>query len=230
MIHPDKAREREIVKHNQGRGILVLVRDGKYGAVVTVHGVNSSPVTVAPLASSAPNDQAILSFAYDDGHKRLGQSGTDLADNLRQWARQHPGQSLQIRAHCMGARVAIDAIHKLDQQGALPERVKLDLVAPAAAGFVIANMAAPVPDAIAKYIHNTVPAKDMGTWCKFQRDLQKAHLPRHVETRVFLTDHDKFAKPHNARIQKLIRNLNAQRVDVPGHDHLSIIEAAGQIR
>ena len=155
----------------------MLVRDGKYGAVVTVHGVNSSPVTVAPLASSAPNDQAILSFAYDDGHKRLGQSGTDLADNLRQWARQHPGLSLQIRTHCMGARVAIDAIHKLDQQGPLPERVKLDLVAPAAAGFAIANIAAPVPDAIAKYIHNTAPAKDMGTWCNSSETCKKPTFP-----------------------------------------------------
>ncbi len=218
------------MKRNQGRGTLVRVRDGTYGAVVTVHGINSSPETVAPLAVSAPDDQAILCFAYDDGHKRLGQAGTELANSIRQWAHQHPGQPLQIRAHCMGARVAIDAIHKLDQQGALPQYVKLDLVAPAAAGVAIANIAAPVPGAIAKYIHNTAPGKDMGTWCKFQRDLEKIHLSRYVETRVFLTDHDKLAKPQNARLQRVIRNLNAQRVDVPGHDHLSIIEAVGQIR
>ena len=227
---PNERAEREILRQNGGKGSLVQLQSGKsgHGTVLTVHGINGSPETVAPLAANVPKDKAVMSFAYDDGHSRLGDSSQQMADCLRKWSQQHPGEKLEIRAHCMGARMTVDALRKLSEQGGMPKNVKLDLIAPAASGFAMANSAAMVPDPIAKLLPNTAPGKDMGTTSKFQKQLEATHLPAQVKTRIFVGDKDALINPQDARFQTVARNLNAQVRIMKGEDHMSVLGATGK--
>ena len=227
---PNERQERELVRNNGGKGCLVELQSGKpgRGAVVTVHGINGSPETVEPLTANVPKDKSILSFAYDDGHTRLGDSSQQMADSLRNWAKAHPKDKLQIRAHCMGARMTVDALRKLSEQGGMPKNIQLDLVAPAAGGFAMANSAKMVPDPLARLLPNTAPGKDMGTNSKFQKQLESTQLPPQVKTRIFVGDRDSLIQPQDARFQKVAQNLNAQVRMMKGEDHMSILGAAGK--
>lgn len=222
--------ERNILKANGGRGSLVPVQQGRpgHGAVVTVHGINGSPDEVAPLANNVPKDKTVLTFAYDDRKTRLGDSSQQLADSLRDWARKHPKENLNVRAHSMGARISVDALRKLSEQGGLPKNVKLDLVAPAVAGFGAANTASSIPDGIARLIPNTAPGKDMGTRSEFQRRLETTTLPPQIKTRIIVGDSDKLIDPADARFQQVADKLNAQVKIQKGEDHLSILGYAGK--
>jgi pimeloyl-ACP methyl ester carboxylesterase len=214
------------------RLITLAEGDASKPLAVTVHGINGDPDDVQPfIDDAAASGKTTLTFCYDDQYRRLSQSSRELAAQLGRWIDEHPDRPLEISAHSMGSRVVLSALDRLNQQGKLTMPVELRMVAPPLGGYGSANMAALAPKFIGERIAGVQPGKDMGTWSRFQRDLEGLRLPPNVKVTVFTGGRDDVVDSTGDRFKRVVDGLGARVVHFPDADHMSVIEkAAAQLR
>lgn len=230
----DEVAERAVLEGVRKPGKLVTLAEGDASKplAVTIHGINGDPDDVQPfIDDAAASGKTTLTFCYDDQYRRLTQSSEELATQLGGWVDQNPGRPLEISAHSMGSRVVLAALDRLNQQGKLTMPVELRMVAPPLGGYGSANMAALAPSFIGEHIAGVQPGKDMGTWSRFQRDLEGLRLPSNVKVTVFTGGKDDVVDSTGDRFRRVIDGLGARVVHLPDADHMSAIEeAAAQLR
>jgi pimeloyl-ACP methyl ester carboxylesterase len=224
---PNEAQEREILGGRNQPGRLVPLMQGRNGAVVTIHGVNSAPEAVNSLAEpGVRSGQEVHTFAYDDRFRRLGDSSRDLAGQLGEWMERNPGKPLTLRAHSMGGRVTLGALGLLQEEGRLEgRRINLDLVAPPLGGYGAANWArADFTGVLGGVVPVLRPGRDMGTSSGFQEQLESLRLPANVRTRIFVGGRDEVVNPNLDGFQRIQQNLRAQVIHLPEADHNTILQ------
>lgn len=226
--------ERDLVPRNTP-GKLVELDAGKpgRGAVVTVHGANGSPTTMAAFHGDANTQgRQLLTFAHDDMYRSQKNSAQDLAADLRTWMKDHPGQPLEIDAHCQGARITLGAMDILAKDGSLAGRkVDLNLITPPLQGLGTGTFAQLAPPGAGALIPTVRPGRDMSPLGGYQKTLEAMRLPPNVSTRVFVADpaaKDGFVRPEHARFQKVAGNLDARVEVAPGADHMTAVPAAAE--
>ncbi len=210
-----------------GMGQLMLQGgDAKLGTLITIHGINDNPASVAPLGERASSSgEALATFAWDDRSRRLGDSANDFAKAIKKTIAENPDAPITINAFSMGGRVAAVGLARLDKEGALKGKdVRLNLVATPLQGFASANwagMGAPFSSSLKS-------AQDMGTRSGFQRELEAVRFSDAVKVQVFGGGADEVAVMDN-RWQHIARNLagGAEPTALPGATHDTAVVAAG---
>lgn len=223
----DEATENALIGGRNVPGRLVEIGQGapRGGTVVTVHGINGSPLDVQKLSDRAHERGAhVFTFAYDDRHRSQSANAEDLADELGGWMRQHPGQLITIQAHSMGGRISVAALSELQARGQLTSPVQLDLVAPPLGGFASGNWAGLAPGFLGSVIGGLRPGEDMGTRSSFQKALETTTLPSHVQTRIFVGDQDEIVDSTMPGFTRTAESLRAPVVHFPHATHDSAID------
>ncbi len=215
-------------------------RDNKdFPMTVTVHGIDANPNTVAPLSIKAQKaGDSVKTFAYDDMYSGLEKSSKELSSELGKWLKDknNDGRPLRIDAHSMGGRIALAALDDLNRQGLLKDRkVELNLVASAINGEIsprvqaagIAPTSLPPFGPLLELIPTVSPAQDMSPLSGFQERLNHIKFPSNVKVRVFTGNEDDKVTL-NSGFYRMIQNLNARHVHLPGADHDSAVSAAAE--
>jgi hypothetical protein len=209
-------------------------RDNKdWPMTVTVHGIDASPNTVAPLSIKAQKaGDSVKSFAYDDLYGGLDKKSKELSNELSKWLKDknNDGRPLRIDAHSMGGRIALAALDDLNQKGLLKGRkVELNLVASAINGEDSARvkLARAVHRPLADVIPGVMPGKDMSPESEFQKRLNDIRFPSNVKVRVFTASEDDVVNV-DSDFNRMVDKLNAEKVPLPGADHNTAIDAAAQ--
>ena len=226
--------ERGVVGKNTP-GTLVELDPGKpgHGAVMTVHGANGSPTTMAAFHEpSYTRGRQLMTFAHDDMFRSQKNSAQDLAGSLRRWMTENPGKALEIDAHCQGARITLGAMDLLSRDGSLANRdIRLNLVTPPLQGLGRGTFAQLAPPGAGAIIPTVRPGKDMSPIGGYQRMLEGMSLPPNVHTRVFVADpatEDGFVDPEHARFQRVAARLDAHEEVATGADHMTAVPAAAR--
>ncbi len=226
--------ERGVVGKNTP-GKLVELDAGKpgRGAVMTVHGANGSPTTMAAFHEPGyTRGRQLLTFAHDDMYRSQKNSAKDLAGGLRTWMADNPGKPLEIDAHCQGARITLGAMDILSKDGSLKDRdVRLNLITPPLQGLGRGTFAQLAPPGAGAIIPTVRPGKDMSPIGGYQRMLEGMDLPPNVQTRVFVADpasKDGFVNPDHARFQRVADRLDAKVEVATGADHMTAVPATAR--
>lgn len=149
-----------------------------------------------------------------------------LAGALRPLLDMRPSEPLRVWAHSMGSRIALVALSRLAQDGALEgRRVSLELVAPPLGGYASANLARFGADLLGG-VKNLRPSFDMGTTSGFQRELDALSLPADLRVRVFLASNDFLVDGRDPRLWRSVARLRAEVVCLPETTHVSVVGAA----
>lgn len=221
----DQNWERSTVGKNNPGVLVALGGDAKKGVAITIHGINDAPTGVAALTDARlAKGGKVSTFGWDDNYRRLDASANDFARAVKSELTRHPGATLRIDAHSMGGRVALVALGRLQQEGALKgKKVELNLIAPPLGGYGSANAAGWAPG-FARGIKNVRPGIDMGSNSNFQKELEAVRLPPGVKVSVFGGSNDETA-PVDGRFRAIAQGLGAKVTVVEGADHTSILAA-----
>ncbi len=207
-----------------GRLVTLFEGDPQRPLVITVHGINGAPADLRPVIDLAiAQGKTTLTFAYDDQHRRLTDTTTDLASELAPRLARAPSRPLELIAHSMGSRVALAAMASLQQRGVLTMPVWLQLIAPPLGGFDLANFATLAPSVVGALVPGVEPGKDLGTQSAFQAALEALRLPPTVRTTVFVGGADRIVDSTLPGFQRIAANLNATLVRFPNADHLGCV-------
>jgi pimeloyl-ACP methyl ester carboxylesterase len=186
---------------------------------ITVHGINAAPETMQPIHERARRQgHRVLTYVYDDQHRRLTQSARELGRELRALDGRGP---LEIVGHSMGARVAVAAL-ALDEGAGHFESVTLQLIAPALAGFAAADGVGLTPLPLA-WIGGLRPAQDLGPSSTFQETINGYRPAPNVAVSIFVGSADKVVDPRSDRLREIAKHLHANLVIVDSEDHDSIV-------
>lgn len=227
----DEVAEREILEGVRKPGKLVSLAEGDASQplALTIHGINGDPEDVQPFIDDAARaGQTTLTFCYDDQYRRLTQSSKELATQLGSYIDENPNRPLEISAHSMGSRVVLAALEQLRDEGRLNMPVELRMVAPPLGGYGSANLARLAPRFIGERIAGVQPGKDMGTWSRFQHDLEALKLPENVRVTVFTGTNDEVVDAKSEGFRRIVENLDAREVILPGADHMGTVEGAAR--
>jgi pimeloyl-ACP methyl ester carboxylesterase len=210
-----------------GRLVTLFQGDPQRPLVITVHGINGSPEDLRPVIDlSMARGKTTLTFAYDDQHRRLTDTTTDLASELAARLARAPLPAIELIAHSMGSRVALAALGRLQRSGALTMPMWLQLIAPPLGGFDVANFASLAPAVVGELIPGVEPGKDLGTASAFQAALEALRLPPLVRTTIFLGGADRVVDPTLVGFTRIVEHLAATIVRFPQADHLGCVAAA----
>lgn len=229
--------ERGVVGGRNEPGKLVELAPGRpgKGGLVTVHGANGSPTTMAPFhGPEVARGRQVLTFAHDDLYRSQKNSAADLAGELRTWMAANPREPLELAAHCQGARIALGAMDILSKDGSLAGRdVKLNLITPPLQGLWRGAFAQTAPPGVGAIAPTVRPGKDMSPIGGYQRMLDGITLPPNVKTEIFVADRaarDGFVDPDHARFRAIAERLGARVHELPNTDHMSAVAGAAARR
>jgi hypothetical protein len=210
-----------------GRLVTLFQGDPQRPLVITVHGINGSPEDLRPVIDlSIAQGKTTLIFAYDDQHRRLTDTTSDLSTEVMARLARAPIASMELIAHSMGSRVALAALGSLQRGGALTMPVTLQLIAPPLGGFDVANFASLAPAVVGQLVPGVEPGKDLGTESAFQAALEALRLPPLVRTTIFLGAADHVVDPTLVGFTRIVEHLTATIVRFPQADHLGCVAAA----
>jgi pimeloyl-ACP methyl ester carboxylesterase len=231
LLAQNERAEMDAIGGKNGVGQLMQQGgDPQLGTLITIHGINDNPASVAPLGERASSTgEALATFAWDDRSRRLGDSADDFAKAIKKTIAEHPDAPITINAFSMGGRVAAVGLARLDKEGALAGKdVRLNLVATPLGGFASANWAGMG----APFASSLKSSQDMGTRSAFQRELESVRFSDNVKVKVFGGGADEIAVMDN-RWQHIAKNLagGAEPTTLPGATHDSaVISAAALLR
>jgi hypothetical protein len=121
----------------------------------------------------------------------------------------------------MGARLVVAAL-ALDAGVAGFASVKLQLIAPALAGFAAADGAALTPLPF-MWIGGVQPSQDLGPRSAFQELIDGYRPASNVAVHIFVGSADRIVDPRSDRLHAIAEHLRAEVVMVESEDHDSIV-------
>lgn len=224
----DNAQEDAILKEADSCGTIVHLAAGQEGkgAHLTVHGLGAAPKAVKPLNDKAAQEgQDTSTFAYKDmkgcDHRM---NSAALAEGIKEWAGEHPDETLTIETHSQGGRVALGAFRKLIKDQEMPENpINLNLISPPLGGFSLANIVLSAPGPLARLIPGAAPTRDMASWSGASRQVKKQTLPSNVETKIYYGSADRMVNYKKRAHKKVAENLDAEVYYIAGGTHTTTV-------
>lgn len=224
----DNAQEDAILKDVDGCGTVVHLAAGQegQGAHLTVHGLGAAPKAVKPLNDKAAHEgQDTSTFAYKDikscDHRMNSEA---LAEGIKDWAAEHPNETLTVETHSQGGRIALGAFRKLIQDEEMPTNpIKLNMISPPLGGFSLANIVLTAPGPLARLIPGAAPTRDMASWSGASRQVRNQKLPSNVETKIYYGSADRMVNYNKGGHEKVQKNLDADVYYIAGGTHVTTV-------
>ena len=220
-------------RYGGDHGVILNLASGKKGrgAHLSIHGLGTGPDAMLALNQRAhQRGQNTSTFLYKDmrgADHRMNSKA--LAEDLKTWAAQHPGEKLTIDTHSQGGRITLSAMQLLVERGEMPKNpIELNMVSPPLAGFKLANAVLPLPAPVARTIPGGAPVRDMASGSRATREVQGVKLPTNVSANIFYGSADRlvdYTKPGHSRVAK---NLGAEIHYLPGRTHFDAVEGVAR--
>ena len=224
----DNDQEQAMLSQNDACGMIVALAEGQdgKGAHLTVHGLGASPRAVKPLNDrAAAEGKDTSTFIYNDmkgcDHRMNSRA---LADELKEWASEHPNEPLTIETHSQGGRVAMGALRFLNKDGEFPDNpIQLTMISPPLGGFSLANIVLTAPGPLARLIPGAAPTRDMASWSGASRQIKNLKLPENVQTTIYYGSADRMVNYEKGGHKKVAENLDAEVYYIVGGTHTTTV-------
>jgi pimeloyl-ACP methyl ester carboxylesterase len=165
--------------------------------------------------------ESVKAFVYDNKFRSLEDSSRDLAEALRQWMHDHPGQPLRLTAHSAGGRVTLAALALLGD-GWLTRDIEVNLIASPLAGVRSATFARLAPG----FLPWIRPLRGISPRSRVQKTIDQLQLPDNVRVYVHVGDKDSIVNHSTKRYTDLVRRLRATVTVFANATHTSILDQA----